>query len=192
MTKAITTNIVGALLPEKAVEIIKPKKKRRQKRTMEYRIGKNKTQMAYMRKRRDIFFAKHNKCIDCKTSDRDKLQVKFIGEKDPRYEHRVWSLTNEKLMVELEKAVAICRSCSAIRNAANKIKHGSISRYKKAKCRCNICVLRYKLDLARRSRHGGKAVYRQLSEVMVEFGLDPTKELKDQDVTNTLKHFKII
>lgn len=94
--------------------------------------------------RRDAWFKKNNRCVDC--GSKENLQLSF---KDPskRVTHRVFLLTKVKREAELKKLQARCKTCWT-KHVITKFRkteplpsedgHG-YQRYKKG-CRCEVCT----------------------------------------------------
>lgn len=92
-----------------------------------------------IKKRKDDWFAENGPCAECGSSDR--LELDHIEPED-KVSHRVWSWAEERLLAELAKCQVLCYDChkkKTIRQRDEAIQHGSVTMYKKYRCRCELC-----------------------------------------------------
>lgn len=102
--------------------------------------------------RREAWVASH--CCEICGSKED-LHLHHV---DPtkKISHRIWSWSDARREAELEKCIALCRKCHQEHHRQEMIKHGTVSRYSRGGCRCELCRAAKAADNARRDRRKNK------------------------------------
>lgn len=95
-------------------------------------------QKVWMKSRRTKFIG-GKPCSRCGT-----LENTEIHHRDPsaKESHRIWSWSETRIREELAKCDILCRNCHMEHHRAEALaarKHGTMTMYKNAKCRCADC-----------------------------------------------------
>jgi len=102
-------------------------------------------QRVYMRKwlaaRRAAWLAKHGPCVVCGSAKNLEIDHKDCKTK---LNHRVWSWSEIRRNVELEKCQVLCKPCHVqkgyLTGDLRSSRHGTPYRYEKLGCRCAACT----------------------------------------------------
>lgn len=79
-------------------------------------------------------------CIKCKSCD--NLEIHHSN-RETKVSHRIWSWKENRILEEIAKCELLCRDCHFKETAKERgyyqYEHGTLTCYKKAKCRCSLC-----------------------------------------------------
>lgn len=91
-------------------------------------------QRRWMAERRAAYFA-DKCCVKCGSTDE-----LHIHHRDPadKVSNHIWSWSEARRLAELAKCDVLCRDCHQEHHAAERRRHGTVSRYRKG-CRCDLC-----------------------------------------------------
>ena len=92
-------------------------------------------QKNWVRKRRREYFS-NKYCKSCGSNE-----ILQIHHRDPeqKVSHSIWSWKKEKRDKELEKCDILCRKCHQSIHHPRTATHGTITMYKRYRCRCDDC-----------------------------------------------------
>lgn len=97
-------------------------------------------QREWMKRRREQWLNENGPCVLC--NSKDDLECHHL---DPlsKLSHRIWSWSDSKRLKELEKCRVLCGACHKKETARYRVmavKHGTTTKYKNHRCRCNRCI----------------------------------------------------
>ena len=95
-------------------------------------------QASWIKNRRKEFFADKS-CKKCGETDRLELHHRDPNKK---VAHSIWSWSGVRRKKEIEKCDVLCRRCHQKLHHPRTTTHGTLTMYKKYKCRCEKCRLR--------------------------------------------------
>ena len=92
------------------------------------REARNAYQLAWMRNRREKWFATNGPCVVCGSWDR--LELDHV-DPNSKVDHKVWSWSEYRTATELARCVAKCYDCHLLKSGNEKLK-GSAASWSKA------------------------------------------------------------
>ena len=95
----------------------------------------NECQRNYIRANR-IKYLGGRSCEHCGSDYR--LNIHHVNPED-KVSHRIWSWKDNRIEAELEKCIVLCDKCHRQFHNPRTVTHGSITMYKRYRCRCDDC-----------------------------------------------------
>ena len=117
-------------------------------------------QLEWMKNRRYKYLGGRS-CEQCGSDYR--LNIHHVNPED-KTSHCIWSWSEARIEAELEKCIILCDKCHRQLHNPRTVAHGTITRYKNHKCRCDDCR-KSNADYERKRRAGAKTPLAEADEV---------------------------
>ncbi len=98
-------------------------------------------QKQWIADRKAEYLKNNGPCVKC--GSWDNLKIDHINRKE-KITHRVWSWSEERRIIELEKCQILCEQCHKHKTKKENetpIIHGTRNAYYRRGCRCNECTI---------------------------------------------------